>query len=69
MDEDETRRLLDAARVANEAVRQAQEAMAVAAVERADAVRACMEAGIPRARIAEILGVDRSILYRLTRRS
>ncbi|WP_315134697.1 helix-turn-helix domain-containing protein [uncultured Actinomyces sp.] len=68
MTEDEERRLLEAARTANEAVRQAQGAMTVAAAERADAVRACMEAGIPRQRIAETLGVNRSILYRLTRR-
>lgn len=68
VDEDEARRLLAAARRANDAVRKAQDAMSTASVDRADAVRACMEAGIPRQQIAETLGVDRSILYRLTRR-
>ena len=65
--EEEARRLLATARKASDAARAAQEAMLSAAESRAQAVRACMEAGIPRDEIADACGVHRNLLYRITK--
>lgn len=63
--EAEARRLLAAAKKASEKSRRAQQEMLDAADERAAAVRACMEAGISRAQIAEAAGVAVANLYRI----
>ena len=76
MDEDETRRLLDAVRQASEesraAAAEARVAMArsrAAREARSAAVQAAMEAGVPRQRIADAAGTHRNALYRLLGRT
>ena len=64
MDEDETRRLLDAVRQASERTQAAHAEMMAASSERSEAVRAALEAGVPRARIAEAAGA-RTMIYRI----
>lgn len=72
MDETEARRLLDAvARTSEESRAAAEESRAAMARSRAAresrsaAVRAAMDAGVPRQRIAEAAGTHRNTLYRL----
>lgn len=64
--EAEAKRLLAAVKKASERSRRAHEASISTAQERAAAVRAAMDAGIPRDEIAEAAGVKRTGLYRLT---
>ena len=63
--EQEARRLLAAAKKASNKSRRAQQEMLDAADERTVAIRACMDAGIPRAQIAEAAGVAVANLYRI----
>ena len=65
MDEDTRRRLLDAVRQASERTQAAHAEMMAASSERSEAVRAALEAGVPRARIAEAAGVARTMIYRI----
>lgn len=72
MGEDEERKLLEAVRRASEesraAAEEARAAMArsrAAREDRSAAVQAAMDAGVPRARIAEAAGTHRNTLYRL----
>lgn len=67
MDEDETRRLLDAVRQATREAAELREQADAASARRREAVQACMDAGIPRQQIAEALGAHRSVIYRLLR--
>lgn len=68
MDEDETRRLLDAARRATREAAELRERADAASARRREAVQACMDAGIPRQQIAEAIGTHRNVLYRLVKR-
>ena len=65
VDEDEARRLLAAVKAASEETRRTQDAMMVASADRSDAVRAALDAGIPRSLIADAAGVARTMIYRI----
>ena len=68
MDEETKRRLLDAA---SQATREAAELRAqadAASARRREAVRAAMDAGIPRQEIAEAIGAHRNVLYQILKR-
>lgn len=68
MTEDEERRLLEAARRATREAAELREQADAASARRREAVQACMDAGIPRQRIAEAIGTHRNVLYRLVKR-
>ena len=68
MDEDETRRLLDAARRATREAAELREQADAASARRREAVQACMDAGIPRQQIAEAIGTHRNVLYQILKR-
>ena len=65
MTEEEAKRLLAAVRQASEATRAAHAAMLDISAERAEAVSAALDAGIPREQIAEAAGVARTMIYRI----
>lgn len=67
MDEDETRRLLDAVEATSASVQSTHAVLMEQAAARALAVQAAMDAGIPRQRIAEAAGVHRNVLYQILR--
>lgn len=58
--EAEAKRLLAAVRRADEAIQKVRE-------KRLDAIRSAMDAGIPRQRIADELGITRGRLYQILR--
>ena len=59
VDEDTRRRLLDAA---------LREQADAASARRREAVRACMDAGIPRQQIADAIGAHRNVIYQILKR-
>ena len=65
MDEDEARRLLAAVRSTSDRTRSARATLSAEAAERSRAVRAALDAGIPRQQIADAAGVHRNLLYRI----
>lgn len=67
MSEEEARDLLRAARDASATADAARDAFYAASADRRAAVQAAMDAGIPRKRIAESLGVHVQTLYQITR--
>lgn len=65
MSEVEARRLLAAVRKASAETQQAHAVMMAASASRARAVQAALDAGLPRAEIAEAAGVARTMIYRI----
>lgn len=65
MTEDEARDLLAAAKSASEQADAARDAYYTAAAQRREAVQAAMDAGIPRRRIAEYLGIGVRTVYQI----
>ena len=61
--ETEARRLLAAAKEASERARASRARADEDSAARRRAVQACMDAGIPRQRIADALGVSRQMIY------
>ena len=68
MTEDEKRELLEAARQATREAAELREQADAASARRREAVQACMDAGIPRQRIAEAIGTHRNVLYQILKR-
>lgn len=67
MSEEEARALLAAAKKASETAAQSRAKADADSALRRKAVQACMDAGIPRDRIAQTLGVSRQTVYQITR--
>ncbi|MBS6071731.1 MAG: hypothetical protein KH937_03500 [Actinomyces urogenitalis] len=65
VDETEARRLLAEVRRTSEETRVLHAQMMDVSAERSAAVRAALDAGIPRTRIAESAGVARTMIYRI----
>lgn len=65
MSEEEARDLLRAARDASATADAAREAFYAASADRRAAVQAAMDAGIPRKRIAEELGIGLRTMYQI----
>lgn len=64
-EDDEERRLLEAVRRATVEAAELRERADAASARRREAVQAAMDAGVPRARIAEAAGTHRSVLYQI----
>ena len=69
MDEDEARRLLAAVRSTSDRTRSARATLSAEAAERSRAVRAALDAGIPRQQIADAAAVVRTKVYKLAAES
>lgn len=67
VDEQTKRKLLAEVKRTSEETRMQRVRMQEAAAERATAVQAAMDAGLPRQEIADAAGVNRNILYRLSK--
>lgn len=63
--EQEARRLLAAAKKASDKAATSRKIADADSASRREAVRACMNAGIPRQEIADALGVSRQTIYQI----
>lgn len=66
--DDERSRLLREAKLAGDAVEHARDALGDAGERRRRAIQAAMDAGIPRAEIADALGIRREVIYQILKR-